>query len=360
VALIKGKGQRHYLIGSLMNNNKPTASLIYLKILFRILDSYGVNTKEFSNRINLTALHPANSSRANSDVIAGVWKQAADFTRIDNLALKAGMNAHPSDYGVISYAWMNCSNFHEIMELVCRYKPLLNEAFSARLEPIKNGYEYILESTSNNDSYLIEYDFASILHMGYFSAGKSNEQRVRISSIEFKHAANTSYENYKKCFNCELKFSQKTNRILLSDDVLNTPVVSPKPEVLDAMLSIVEKIKYDELGEQTLTEKVSSYLEDKVSKGLRPSQDETAAYFDLPPSTFKRRLGKEECTFTELLNTVLMNKSLSLLSRKILPISDISSILGFSNSAAFHRSFKRWTGVTPLKYRNDNKSDEPE
>lgn len=336
-------------------SNNPTASVIYLKILYRILDSYGVNTKRFLDSLKLTNKLSGHSARQDSGTIAGTWKEAANVTGIDNLALKAGMHAHPSDYGVMSYVWMNCSNFFEIMEFVCKYKKLLNQAFSAELRSTDSGYEYVLESTLTDDSYLIEYDFASILYMGYFAAGKSNESQVSIKSIEFKHSANSSYEDYQRCFKCDVKFSQKKNRMLLSKQVLDTVVVSPNSTVRSAMLNIIEKIKYDELGAHSFSEKVSNYLEEKISRGQRPSQDETAIYFNCSPSTFKRRLNLEEISFSRILNTVLMNKSFLLLNRKDLAISDVSTILGFSNNASFHRSFKRWAGVTPLKYRQDLK-----
>jgi AraC-like DNA-binding protein len=34
-----------------------------------------------------------------------------------------------------------------------------------------------------------------------------------------------------------------------------------------------------------------------------------------------------------------------------LPLADVALLLGFSETAAFHRAFRRWTAQTPLEYR---------
>jgi AraC-like DNA-binding protein len=35
----------------------------------------------------------------------------------------------------------------------------------------------------------------------------------------------------------------------------------------------------------------------------------------------------------------------------MLSVAEVAAILGFSEAAAFHRSFKRWTGTTPKEFR---------
>ncbi|MGF6680401.1 YesN/AraC family two-component response regulator [Aequitasia blattaphilus] len=48
-----------------------------------------------------------------------------------------------------------------------------------------------------------------------------------------------------------------------------------------------------------------------------------------------------------------MEKAMQLLKDKRNPITDISAKVGYSNSNYFSKSFKKYTGVTPSKYREE-------
>ena len=42
------------------------------------------------------------------------------------------------------------------------------------------------------------------------------------------------------------------------------------------------------------------------------------------------------------------------LNDRTISIDEITYILGFSETSAFHRAFKNWTGVTPTQFRKLN------
>lgn len=332
----------------------PTASIVYLKILYRLLESNGVNKDVFLRDVGLVKSCRENASRELSDTISNIWNQAENYTGLSNLSLTAGINSHPSDYGVMSYVWMNCKNFQEILEYVCKYKELINEAFSAKINPANSDYEYILESNSNDYGHLIEFDFASILHMGYFVAGIGNKSKVKIKLIDFKHEPNSKLLDYKNCFNCQVNFSQPYNRMVLSKEVLNTAVVSPNKHIQKEMLSMIKRMMKNEIRSKTLSEKTSAYVADRIAKGQRPTQDQAAQYFCYSSSKLKRLLSSEDTSFTYILNSILKTEAFNLLKDKQLSISDISLLLGFTSNAAFYRTFRRWTDSTPNEYRNKN------
>ena len=64
-----------------------------------------------------------------------------------------------------------------------------------------------------------------------------------------------------------------------------------------------------------------------------------------------RRLTAEGGSFKEIKNRLRRDTALHFLGKQGLSIEEIAHRAGFSESSAFIRAFKSWTGVTPYSYR---------
>ncbi|GAB3309627.1 AraC family transcriptional regulator [Haliea atlantica] len=82
-----------------------------------------------------------------------------------------------------------------------------------------------------------------------------------------------------------------------------------------------------------------------------PELADVAARLDLHPQTLRRRLAAEGTTFKDIKNQLRRDTALHFLGKQGLSIEEIAHRAGFSESSAFIRAFKGWTGVTPYSYR---------
>jgi AraC-like DNA-binding protein len=89
----------------------------------------------------------------------------------------------------------------------------------------------------------------------------------------------------------------------------------------------------------------------KELEGGNPSAVRIASALHMSGRTLTRRLEDEGTTFKDLLDDLRKSLSLRYVGSTDLGLSEIAFLLGFSQSAAFHRAFKRWTQQTPLEYR---------
>lgn len=67
--------------------------------------------------------------------------------------------------------------------------------------------------------------------------------------------------------------------------------------------------------------------------------------------TLQRRLAAAGTTYSRLVNRVRHEEACRLLGETDLPVSVVSTMLGYSEPSAFSRAFQRWTGVSPRHFR---------
>jgi len=67
--------------------------------------------------------------------------------------------------------------------------------------------------------------------------------------------------------------------------------------------------------------------------------------------TLSRRLEDEDTTFRRLVDSERHELAVACLQDSRLELAEIAFLLGYSESTAFHRAFKRRIGLTPLEFR---------
>jgi AraC-like DNA-binding protein len=77
-----------------------------------------------------------------------------------------------------------------------------------------------------------------------------------------------------------------------------------------------------------------------------------ARKFGMSVRSFRRRLSEEGVTYGVLVDEALVILAKRLLDDPHKSIQDAAYGIGFSEASAFHRAFKRWTGMTPKQYRD--------
>lgn len=98
---------------------------------------------------------------------------------------------------------------------------------------------------------------------------------------------------------------------------------------------------------------ISEYINTYYHQPLR--LEEVASHFHLNKCYFCTILKKETGkTFSQLLNEARINKSKELLCTSQLSILDIALAVGFNNQNYFNITFKKLTGITPIRYRQLN------
>ncbi len=95
------------------------------------------------------------------------------------------------------------------------------------------------------------------------------------------------------------------------------------------------------------------YIYDHLHEPL--TMETLAKHVALNPSYFSKLFAKETgITVKKYISKAKINTAINMLNNSDYSISEIALSLGFSSQSAFSSVFKKYTGLTPLKYKNSD------
>ena len=84
-------------------------------------------------------------------------------------------------------------------------------------------------------------------------------------------------------------------------------------------------------------------------KHLRTLALSTVFGLGLTPAALQRRLREQNLSFSTLIDQVRRELALHYLRRR-LPVSELAPLLGYSETSAFSRAFRRWFDASPRQW----------
>jgi AraC-like DNA-binding protein len=102
-------------------------------------------------------------------------------------------------------------------------------------------------------------------------------------------------------------------------------------------------------GQLSMCDQVRAALASALPSGP-PSAPDIAQVLATSPRSLQRHLRNEGASFRDLLQEVRCDVAKSYLRSGTHTVAETALLLGFSDTTAFSRAFKRWTGVAPSRF----------
>lgn len=185
-------------------------------------------------------------------------------------------------------------------------------------------------------------------------------RRIPLLWTRFAHPPPPHADEYEQLFDCPPYFGGDRTAAGFDPRWLSAPVVQDEAS-LQALLrrapdGLLGRPEYGTTVAQQVRHALTGGLRTGGGPGARhagrlPELREVAARLAVSPATLRRRLGEEGTSFQRLKDEVRRDAAVGSLRGTGEPIEELAVRLGFSEGAAFHRAFRRWTGMTPGAYR---------
>jgi AraC-like DNA-binding protein len=189
-----------------------------------------------------------------------------------------------------------------------------------------------------------------IMHMCRFNYG-DELLATRVCLAHEKPPCADIIEDY---FRTPVVYDAPASSLTLSKKDVDLKLTSGNREL--ALLHDEFLMKYlVEIKKGDIVQQIQSVIIENLPSG-KVTDNLIARELNLSERSLQRKLKEKGTTFRNELDNVREMAAIQYIRNPVNTMSDIAFLLGFSEQSAFSRAFKKWTGTSPMKYRNSLKS----
>ena len=264
-----------------------------------------------------------------------------------------GMDSHPmrrGSYTLLSKSVLSAENLGKALHHILQFLNLLLDDFNSTCF-VQENYAYIVIKDRQHPKRMFSY--ATYLMLVHGLMCWLSGQRIVLNSIQLKCHAPTDDSDYKIRFCDDIQYNTDENYIQFDANYLNIAIKQDKK----SWYQFIQHTPYNLLvrfkNPNALSHQIRKYFL-QTSCTQWPELTELAPQFHMSEATMQRRLKQEGTNFQQLKNDIRRDLAISLLGQNTLSLQAISEQLNFQDTSAFHRAFKKWTGLSPGTYRQSN------
>lgn len=320
---------------------EPSSLASWTRALRRQLDAIDLDS---AGLCLAAGIDPGQMDNPQAQLSAGtltlLWQLAAQASGDPALGLRVSRFVSPATFHALGYTLIASASLREVFERIVRYSSTAEGSLQLTLERVGNRYEFrfnIPISCSIPASELLD-AFAAI----YMRTCRNRLGRHYAPlAVHLQRNEPVDPQPWLDLFRVPIVFSAPENLLAFAcadfdchlDDA---PVVSSD---------------HDQSSPLIWEQRVRDAIEALLPEG-EPSAQSIAEVLNLSPRSLQRHLADEGCRYDLLLNQCRQNLALLHMSDPHSSLSEIAYLLGFADADCLSRAFKRWTGMTPLQYRD--------
>jgi len=285
-------------------------------------------------------------------VLHEIAETAAKQANDPDLGLHLATRLPHGSYGLLEYIGRSAASVRQAGERFLRYSRLLNDLVSFTFEPKTDAF--VLTQRIEGEPRCVGRHAGEMfiaLVVRYMREITSTD--VVPLRVRFAHPAPASMKELEDFFRAPLAFDQGENSVELPLGILDHPLVSHDAMLFSVLDQQAEKLLSDR-SHETMSEelvKVRSEVRRQLEDG-QPQLASVAKALGTSARTLQRRLEAEKTSFQDVIDGVREELARLHIANPKLALGDIAYLLGFSEISAFTRAFKRWTGMTPSRWRD--------
>lgn len=273
-------------------------------------------------------------------------RASANGTDCPHLGLLAGRMWQLADLGVAGEIMRNSATVGQALQSFAVHQHLNGDGGLAYLMPrgefVELGYAIFEFDAAGRD---LIYDTA--LAVGFTILRELCGPDFVPEEVLFSHGAPVDTWPYRSLFRVSPRFNSEVCALRFPAHWMNRRVEGADPRRLR-----VAQQRAAQAGAGTVLQQVHRALRILLLSG-KSSGDELAEMLSMHRRTLNRRLRAQGMTIQQVLDETRYTVARELLAGSRVSLDDVAATLGYSGVSAFMRTFRRWSGTTPGRWRRE-------
>ncbi|TAM09623.1 MAG: AraC family transcriptional regulator [Nevskiaceae bacterium] len=256
---------------------------------------------------------------------------------------------------ILEYLVLSSRTFGDGLARASKYVRLLSDAIEIRLETGADTACLKIRTSALGDAPQARHTEICVVYQMMRFAASVTEHRATAQRLSLHYPRHAPQAEYDTLFQCPVTFGTPDAEIHFNPAILGWRSPHWDPDLLKLNEELANR-RMAGLERQDLVHRIRALFAQRLELE-RCELDDIAAELGMPARRLRFELSRAGTTFSQLLNEFRFALSKRLLGTTGERIENIAYLTGFSEPSTFYRAFKRWSGKTPVQYREDQQAE---
>jgi AraC-like DNA-binding protein len=326
---------------------EPTTISSYTVAIARALEASGVDSSRIFRAFGIPKVPSSDPlARLPTTTMTRLYRACVDETNNPYFGLLVAKYIHLSHLHALGYALVASSTLMDYCRRLERYFRLVSQVAKVSVleedDKVMLRVDYLADISGETEDAF----FGFLLYsMRLLYKPEFNPLRLELHR-PMPHEGSTPYE---ALFRIPVIFSQANGLAVFAKRDMTQLLTGDCPELAQVNDNIIigYLAKLDKSDVITgVTQKIIEFLPDGDC-----TRDRVASALCMSPTKLQLKLSQRGTHFQQLLDDTRKELACSYLRQASRPVTEVTFLLGFSDTSNFTRAFKRWTGLSPTDFR---------
>jgi AraC-like DNA-binding protein len=328
-----------------------SVSIVLVRAFVEVVERAGVGREELlrTSAIDATRFE-ASDARLEFAEFARLEARALDLTGDEALGLHIAEQASEAAFDLVAHLIVHAPTLRDGIDLCLRFQRMFADDSELTLVEKNDAATLRLSfprTTLLCDRMHAEFVMAGLSRMIKVFAGL----RAAVRAVHFEHPRPEHHLEYTRIFGGAERYRRPFTGLEVDRKLLDQPGLHHHPQLYQVLRSEAERMLTQLTHGISQAQRLKQYVLARPPLGAIPDMEMVARDMGMSVRSLRRRLKEEGASYKAILEEAFGTVATRLLGDSSRSIQEAAYAMGFSDPTAFHRAFKRWTGMTPKQYR---------